>query len=169
MKTPALQVIVYLVIGLAMLLVLGARLVSVFQPTSNTSDYFYDRMSIPDSISIASKYILTDTCGNDSTNRVEVIYFLSRDRMGIGGYYPKGDKNNFQETTLFKIKFEDNMISYFKKPIQGKPLSNGLLECQFEFNTLLKYKITDTLVNGRLRRLLLLPGSTIAPDPGFIL
>lgn len=167
MKPPALKIIVYLVIALAMLVVLGARLANVFKPTSNSVDYFYDRMSIPDSISIASKYILTDTCDNDSINRVDIIYFLSRDRMGIGGYYPKRDKNNFQETTLFRLKFEGNMILYYKKPIQGEPLPDGLLECHFEFNTPLQYIVTDTLINGRLHRLLLLPGSTLAP--GLIL
>lgn len=167
MKTPALKITVYLVIGFAMLVVLVARLASVFKPTSNTVDYFYDRMSIPDSISIASKYIFTDTCNNDSINRVDIIYFLSRDKMGIGGYYPKGEKNNFQETTLFELKFEDNMILYYKKPIKGKPLPGGLLECHFEFNTPLQYIVTDTLVNGRLHRLLLLPGSNLAP--GLIL
>ena len=167
MKTPVLKILVYLVIGIAMLVVLGARLASAFKPTSNTADNFYDRMSIPDSISIASKYILTDTCNNDSINRVDIIYFLSRDRMGIGGYYPKGEKKYFQETILFELKFKDGMVLYYKKPIHGKPLPFGLLECHYEFNTPLRYIVTDTLVNERLHRLLLLPGSY--PAPGLIL
>lgn len=164
MKTQSLKLILYFFVGLLMIVVLGARFASVFNTTSNTNDYFNDRMSIPDSISIATKYVFTDTCLNNSVNRVDAIYFLYRDRMGTGGYeFEEAGTTYFKETNNIDLSFQDSTIIYYKKPINRLPLANNLLECHFQFNTPIRYLLIDTLVNGQLHKLLRLPGSTIPP------